>query len=98
MTVSLTLMLLGDDDEPRWVTDVLTGSTSAANWNRCCENGHYTPETAAHHGAELAVAALATAARSLGPETAGAVAINKLEPAHLNLREHKWLAWLSWCF
>jgi hypothetical protein len=79
MAVSLTLMLLGTDDDPRWVADARPGGPSAPKWNRCCEEGHYTPEAAAQHGAELAAAELVREARSLGPETAGAMAIRKLE-------------------
>lgn len=79
MSVSLTLMLIGTDDEPRWVTDVRRGATNAPGWNRCCEEGHYTPEAAAQHGAELAAAELVREARGLRPETAGAMAIRKLE-------------------
>jgi hypothetical protein len=79
MAVSLTLMLLGTDDDPRWVADARPGGHSAPAWNRCCEEGHYRPEAAAQHGAELAAAVLVREARSLGPETAGAMAIRKLE-------------------
>jgi hypothetical protein len=79
MNVSLALMLLGTDEDPRWVADVRRGSPSAARWNRCCEEGHYTPEAAAQHGAELAAMMLVREARHLAPDTAGAMAIRKLE-------------------
>jgi hypothetical protein len=81
MSVSLALMLLGTDDDPRWVADARPGGLSAPRWNRCCEEGHYTPEAAAQHGAELAAGLLVREARSLAPETAGAAAIRKLEAA-----------------
>lgn len=79
MDVSLTLMLLGTDDEPRWVVDARPYGPSAPRWNRCCTEGHYTPEAAAQHGAELAAMLLVREARALGPDTAGAIAIRKLE-------------------
>lgn len=81
MDVSLTLMLIGTDDDPRWVADARVNGRSAPRWNRCCEEGHYTPEAAAQHGAELAAMLLAREARSLGPGTAGALAVRKLEAA-----------------
>lgn len=81
MDVSLTLMLIGTDDDPRWVADARPYGPSAPRWNRCCEEGHYTPEAAAQHGAELAAALLVREARSLKPETAGAIAIRRLEAA-----------------
>jgi hypothetical protein len=81
MTVSLTLTLIGTDDSPRWVTDAQHGGLNAPRWNRCCEEGHYTPEAAARHGAEAAAVILARDTRSLEPGTAGAAAIGKLEAA-----------------
>jgi hypothetical protein len=81
MPVSLTLALIGTDDEPRWVTDVRPGGRDAPHWNYCCQDGHYTPEGAAGHGAELAAAAMARAARNLRPPACGALAIQKLETA-----------------
>ena len=78
MTVSLAFALIGSDEEPRWVTDVRPGGESAARWSYCCEDGHYTPEAAAHHGAEKAAALLSWSARALQPPTCGAAAIAKL--------------------
>lgn len=79
MTVSMALTLIGSDDEPRWVTDIRLGSSSAASWNRCCEQGHHTPEAATGHGSELAAALLNRYVRALQPPMAGALAIRKLE-------------------
>jgi hypothetical protein len=79
MNVSLTLMLLGTDEEPRWAADARPYGPSAPKWNRCCAEGHYTPEAAAQHGAELAAMLLVREARNLEPGTAGAIAIGKLE-------------------
>jgi len=81
MGVSLALMLIGSDDEPRWACEVRSGSSSAPHWSYCCPDGHFTPETAAGHGAELAAARLCRAARALKPPMAGALAIQKLEAA-----------------
>lgn len=80
MTVSLSLMLLGTDDEPRWAASTRPFlSPDARAGTGCCAEGHYTPEAAAQHGAELAAMFLAREIRSLEPETAGAKAIRKLE-------------------
>jgi hypothetical protein len=81
MTVSLALMLTGTDDEPRWAVDIRPGSGSAPRWNHCCEAGHYTPEAATAHGAELAAALMNRHARVLQPPACGALAIQKLETA-----------------
>ena len=80
MTVSLSLMLIGTEDDPRWVTDMRSGSWSP-RWTYCCEEGHYTPESAAAHGAELSAAAMVREVRNLQPPACGAVAIAKLEAA-----------------
>jgi hypothetical protein len=77
VTVSLSLMLTGTDDEPRWVTDVRHGGQSASQWRYCCEAGHYTPEAAAAHGSETAAAWLSREARALAPHTSGAMALAK---------------------
>jgi hypothetical protein len=81
MIVSLTLMLIGTDEEPRWACDARPGGGSSPRWNRCCEQGHKTPEAAASHGTAEAVALLARDARALKPPAAGALAIQKLEAA-----------------
>lgn len=81
MDISLALMLIGTDDEPRWVADARPYGPSAPRWNRCCEQGHYTPEAAAAHGAELAAAMLVHDARSAPPDAAGTLAIRRLEAA-----------------
>ena len=78
MIVSLTLMLTGTDEEPRWVCDVRPGGGPASRWDHCCEQGHSTPEAAASHGTAEAVAVLARDARSLKPPAIGALALQKL--------------------
>lgn len=82
MSVRLALMLLGTDDDPRWAasTNPFLSPDRRAGTG-CCAEGHYTPEAAAQHGADLAAAFLVREIRSLGPETAGAKAIRKLEAA-----------------
>lgn len=80
MAVSLSLMLLGTEDEPRWAASTSPFlSPDRRAGTGCCAEGHCTPEAAARHGADLAAASLAREARSLRPETAGAAAIRKLE-------------------
>lgn len=78
MTVSIALMLIGTDEEPRWAAYILQGKSRAQD---CCEAGHQTPEEAASHGAALAATWLSRYARSLTPPACGAVAIQKLEAA-----------------
>jgi hypothetical protein len=77
MTVSVSLALIGTDEEPRWATDVIRGR----KWSYCCHDGHYTPEAAASHGAELAAAYLSQYARSLQPPACGALALQKAQAA-----------------
>jgi hypothetical protein len=79
--ISLALGLIGTDDEPRWVTEVRPGGGSSPHWNYCCEDGHWTPEAAAAHGAELGASLLGRDARNQEPGTAGALAIAALEAA-----------------
>ena len=81
MTVSLSLSVIGTDEEPRWAAEVRPGSRKAGNWQWCCEEGHFTPEAAAAHGADLAARWLGQYARSLQPPACGALAIAKLEAA-----------------
>lgn len=75
VSVSLTLCLIGTDEEPRWVTDVRPGAGSSPAWNHCCADGHHTPEAAAHHGAEKAAVWLGQQARRLPEGTCGALAL-----------------------
>lgn len=77
MTVSLSLQIIGSDEEPRWVTDVRPGSGSAPKWQYCCQDGHYTPEAAAAHGSELAAAWLSQAVRGLAAPSWGALVLSK---------------------
>ena len=77
LTVSLSLVLTGTDDDPRWAADVRPGAAGAPRWSRCCEDGHHTPEAAAAHGSELAAAWLGQAARRLQPPACGALALAK---------------------
>jgi len=65
--VTLSLGIKGDEEAERWYTLV--------KWpfrqEHCCADGHWTPEAAASHGAELAAARLAQSARALPPGTVG---------------------------
>jgi hypothetical protein len=73
-------MLIGTDDDPRWAASTNPClSPDRLAGTGCCAEGHYTPEAAAQHGAELVAAFLAREIRGLSPETAGAKAIRKLE-------------------
>jgi hypothetical protein len=65
--VTLSLGIKGGEGAERWYALI--------KWplqqGHCCAGGHWTPEAAVSHGAELAAARLAQSARALPPGTAG---------------------------
>jgi hypothetical protein len=78
----MALFLIGEEDAPRWANLIQYGpaiGTSSPNkgGRYCCEDGHYTPEAAASHGAELAATLMTQEVRALKPPHAGALALQQ---------------------
>jgi hypothetical protein len=71
--ISMFLAILGEDGSERWATRV----QCQGGFDYCCQDGHYTPEAAAHHGAELAAAAMVAYVRSLPADTYGSAVLAK---------------------
>lgn len=68
-SIGLTLVTIGEDGSEQWACR-LSGE-SGELMGHCCAAGHFTPEAAAQHGAELAAPALARYVRALAADTHG---------------------------
>ena len=76
MGVTLSLAIVGTDEDPRWAAFVKYSDTGMRRDGRfCCDDGHWTPEAAAAHGLEISAAVLVAEVRSLQPPAIGALAL-----------------------
>lgn len=77
MYTTMAMVLVGEEDALRWAVLVKHGSENRMAGRYCCEDGHYTPEAAAAHGAELAAAWMVREARRLELPACGALALQQ---------------------
>jgi hypothetical protein len=77
MGVTVSLVIVGTDESPRWVA-LVKYEPCAPYGSRglfCCEEGHREPEPAASHAMLLAISVLVADVRALKPPAAGALAL-----------------------